>query len=347
MTERFVFHNPSQDRHKGWVDQDGKKWDVPQRIFNIVSELLSDTTGTEWFILLETHPETLELLKQIHNRELIRAIQEASEQASESEMIRTSYDKDVQSGSSGIYSGTYEQALMAVECAVTAADALISDGKRLTLSLSRPPGHHAGKEFYHGFCYFNNAAAAAYELKEAGKRVAILDIDVHHGDGTQDIFYNDGQVLYVSIHANPEEIFPHTGYSDEKGEENGEGATINLPFPVGVSVEEYFNLVRIAKSRIQEFHADCLVISAGFDTHKREYADLPPVTQLETEDYHSLGALLGEMSLPSCVVLEGGYNTETLPKALLQFMKGMEEGMQIVSEDMEMYSSDVTPPLEE
>jgi acetoin utilization deacetylase AcuC-like enzyme len=208
--------------------------------------------------------------------------------------------------------------------------------KKLTISMSRPPGHHAGREFYHGFCYFNNSAVAAQEILKSGKKVAILDIDVHHGDGVQDIFYDHPSVLYVSLHADPNEVFPNTGHLEEQGTQNAMGTTLNLPFPIGVSVDDYFGLLDIAENRIYEFKPDFLIIEAGFDGHVNEFPDLPPLTQLDDIEYGKIGQTIGNLNIPSLVIMGGGYNHEVTPNAFLEFIKGLESGLNITG--AEIYS---------
>jgi len=264
MSERQVYHNPKQERHRGWIDDEGQPWDVPERLYGVVNELLSDTVPTEWIVISEIHSETTDIVGRVHSQAMMRAIYEAGLLAGDDSPVKSYFDVDHETNASAVYPGTYEQALNAAETTIAAADGLILDKNRmLTIALSRPPGHHAGRNFYHGFCFFNNAAIAAEVLKDAGKKVAILDIDVHHGDGTQDIVENDPNILYVSVHADPDELMPHTGYEHETGAMGAEGTVLNLPFPIGVSNENYFRLVHRAQEKIRSFGADVLIIEAA------------------------------------------------------------------------------------
>jgi acetoin utilization deacetylase AcuC-like enzyme len=342
VTERFIYHNPEQDHHPGWIDDDGKPWDVPERIYAVAEALRLDTVTSEWTILAEPHEaEMLPIISKNHSIEMLTAIKEASETASQDSANITPFDKNMQNDkSSGIYRGTYDQALVAAECALAASDALTKNKRMLTLSLSRPPGHHAGKEFYHGFCYINNAAVAAESLKEGGKKVAIIDIDGHHGDGTQDIFYEDGDVYYTSLHANPNIVFPHSGMVEEKGSGAGIGTTQNNPYEIGIMPDQYNALLQSAVDKVQSFKPDYVVVSAGFDQHVREFDNVPGMTGLDDADYQSVGKIIGSLKLPSCVVLEGGYNIETLPNALIEFMKGMESALSVGADGVVMYSPD-------
>lgn len=260
MPERIIYHNPDHVNHKGWIDVEGKPWDVPERLFPVIDALLSDDTGrTEWMVMPEFHPETLDLLAKVHSTEMIEAIARASEEATDEHPVKTRFDKDGDTDSSAIYPGTFEQAVMSAECAVSGADALLSGQTDLAITVSRPPGHHAGREFYHGFCYFNLAAAAAEAMKESGKRVAILDFDIHHGDGTQDIFYDDPNVMYASLHADPTLVMPGTGHAHEIG---NHGTMVNFPLPIGVDRDSYMLSLTAANKRIEAFAPDFLTISA-------------------------------------------------------------------------------------
>ncbi len=343
MKDRHIYHNPDHKAHKGWIDEDGQPWDVPERLYGVVTELLSDPRSTEWIIIPEIHPETIKIVEKLHSANMIEAIYKAGLASSEDEPVKSRYDIDNGTNASAIYPGTLEQAFNSAEISIAAADGLLNDeGKRLTIALARPPGHHAGREFYHGFCFLNNAAIAAEALKQAGKRVAILDIDVHHGDGTQDILQDDPDILYVSLHADPDELMPHTGYPHETGNGTAEGTILNLPFPIGVSYEDYMQLLARAKDKIISFGTDILIVEAGFDGHAREWPDLPPLTHLDNAEYGQIGQSLGEMSIRSLILFGGGYNHEVTPKAFRSFVNGFENGANIDTTDI--YTSDSILP---
>ena len=168
--------------------------------------------------------------------------------------------------SSPIAAGTWEGAYWSAQTALTALDAVLA-GERAAFALCRPPGHHAGADYLGGYCYLNNAAIAAEAAVAAGRRVAILDVDYHHGNGTQDIFYARGDVLFVSIHADPRMDYPYFwGHADETGEGEGEGATLNLPLPRGTDLAAYLPALDTALERIAAFAPDLLVVSYGADT---------------------------------------------------------------------------------
>jgi len=215
----------------------------------------------------------------------------------------------------------YLAARGAVDCAVTGATALI-DGTDIAYALVRPPGHHAERRAFGGFCYFNSTAVAANYLSGYG-RVAILDIDYHHGNGTQDIFYTRADVLTVSIHGDPHFAYPHfAGFADETGEGPGEGFNLNYPLPEKISVERYHRTLSKAIKRISEFRPAFLVIALGLDTAK---SDPTGSWQLAAKDFRRNGELLGKLNLPTLVVQEGGYRTRTLGSNARHFFEGLWE----------------------
>ncbi len=207
--------------------------------------------------------------------------------------------------STPIVAGTWDAAYAAAQCALTAA-ALVAEGESATYALCRPPGHHAGRAFYGGYCYLNNAALAAQYLRDRGRRrVAVLDVDYHHGNGTQEIFWERGDVLFVSLHATPDSEYPYfLGYADERGAGEGEGLTLNLPLPIGTRWQEYRAALDVATQAIARFAPDALVVSLGVDTFE---ADPISAFKLTGGDYRQLGSCLAAPGLPTVLVQEGGY----------------------------------------
>jgi acetoin utilization deacetylase AcuC-like enzyme len=207
--------------------------------------------------------------------------------------------------STPIVAGTWVAALAAARCAMTAA-ALVTEGDSAAYALCRPPGHHAGRSFYGGYCYLNNAALAAQYLRDHGcARVAVLDVDYHHGNGTQEIFWERDDVLFVSLHATPESEYPYfLGYADERGAGPGDGCTLNLPLPLGTGWQEYRAALDVALAAIGRFTPDALVVSLGVDTFE---ADPISAFKLTVPDYARLGAGLAAAGLPTVLVQEGGY----------------------------------------
>ncbi|MDX9800220.1 MAG: histone deacetylase family protein [Spirochaetia bacterium] len=207
----------------------------------------------------------------------------------------------------------------AVNCAVTGAE-LILGGSQLAYALVRPPGHHAEKRSYGGFCYFNSAAVAAQFLSKTGK-VAILDIDFHHGNGTQDIFYSRADVFTVSIHGNPKFAYPHfSGFADETGEGEGKGFNLNLPLPETITPEKYRETLQKALNAIKKFSPRFLVLALGLDTAK---ADPTGTWPLKAEDFRLNGQIIGSLKLPILIVQEGGYRTRTLGINAARFFEGL------------------------
>jgi acetoin utilization deacetylase AcuC-like enzyme len=208
-------------------------------------------------------------------------------------------------GETSISRGTWEAARAAADVALTAA-ARIKDGAHSAFALCRPPGHHAARDLYGGYCFLNNAAIAAQFLRDGGAaRVAILDVDFHHGNGTQDIFYDRADVLYVSLHGEPADAFPYfSGYADETGIGAGAGFNLNLPLPQGTEFAVWQEALRSALLRIREFRADILVVSLGVDTFE---ADPISFFRLRCEDFLTYGRMIGDCALPTLFVLEGGY----------------------------------------
>jgi len=210
--------------------------------------------------------------------------------------------------SAPITDGTYLAALGSANCALSGAKS-IAQGNRSAFALSRPPGHHAGKSFCGGYCYLNNVAIAAQWLAPSGK-VAILDIDYHAGNGTQDIFYDRGDVLTISIHADPDEEYPaYCGYADETGAGAGSGAHRNFPLPAGIDDNRYLSALDDALDLIKSFAPAFLVVSAGMDLYAGD-----PLGQFNVsrEGIRQIGSRIAHISLPTLIVMEGGYNNAAL-----------------------------------
>ncbi len=212
----------------------------------------------------------------------------------------------------------------AVDCALTAAGEILS-GRRIAYALIRPPGHHAERRAFGGFCYFNNSAVAAHYLSAHGK-VAILDIDYHHGNGGQDIFYHRSDVLTISIHGDPSFAYPYfSGFEEERGEEDGEGFNLNIPLPEMVDGEGYRKALTKAIRRVEEFRPQFLIVSLGLDPAKR---DPTGTWMLTARDFAANGKMIGLLGLPTLVIQEGGYRTVTLGKNALSFFQGLAAGTQ-------------------
>jgi acetoin utilization deacetylase AcuC-like enzyme len=204
-----------------------------------------------------------------------------------------------------ISAGSWEAACASADVALTAA-ARLATGERGAFALCRPPGHHAARDLYGGYCFLNNAAIAAQYLRDHGnERVAILDVDFHHGNGTQEIFYARSDVLYCSIHGDPLDAFPYfAGYADEIGSGEGTGYNLNLPLPRGTDFRVWRAALETALARIVKFAPGALVVSLGVDTFEND-----PISffKLKTDDFARYGRLISALGLPTLFVLEGGY----------------------------------------
>ncbi len=220
-----------------------------------------------------------------------------------------------------VVADTFKVAKASADTALTAAE-LVLAGERAVYALCRPPGHHAMHERAAGFCYFNNTALAAKLLRASNSKVAILDIDVHHGNGTQSIFYADPTVFTVSIHADPDDFYPfYHGFSDQTGIGEGKGYNLNLPIPVKSNDAMWGNALASALEAIDEFAPTALVVALGLDAHSHDPLGGGDVS---TEGYRLIGGLIGSLNLPTVIVQEGGYLTPYLGDTLANFLTGFE-----------------------
>lgn len=217
-------------------------------------------------------------------------------------------------------SGTWEAAWQGAACTVSAASA-VSSGGHVAFSLTRPPGHHAGSDFFGGYCFINNAALAAQSLRDSGvERVAILDVDYHHGNGTQSIFYRRSDVLFASIHGDPSTEYPFfLGYEDEMGEGEGRGYNFNFPLPAGTGFSLWRDALSRALAVIADSKAGAMVVSLGLDT----FVDDPISSfRLCSDDYFLVGEMLASLTLPTVFVLEGGYAVEEIGVNTVNVLEG-------------------------
>ncbi|WP_411877792.1 histone deacetylase family protein [Polaromonas sp. YR568] len=224
---------------------------------------------------------------------------------------------------SPLSAGTWQAAKAGADAAASAAALLSGNSERAVFCCSRPPGHHAGADFMGGYCFLNNAAVAAQGLRDGGAaRVAVLDVDYHHGNGTQSIFYGRADVLFISLHGDPMTEYPfYLGHADETGEGEGAGFNLNLPLPAGCTVPRWFEALEAACLRIAGFKADALVVSLGLDTFAED-----PISKfaLQPQDFIRLGERLGKLGLPTVFVLEGGYAAAELGTNAVNVIEGYE-----------------------
>lgn len=219
-----------------------------------------------------------------------------------------------------ITSGTWHAASVSAAIAHTAAENVMT-GDAAAFALCRPPGHHAARDLYGGYCFLNNAAIATQHFLEKGsQRVAILDVDFHHGNGTQDIFYDRSDVLFVSLHGHPKDAFPHfLGYEDELGEGAGSGFNCNYPLPPGTTYPVWLCALSDGLKKIEKFNPDQLVVSLGVDTFEND-----PISffKLKTDDYIDYGARIAGLAKPTLFVMEGGYAVEEIGINTANVLKG-------------------------
>ena len=222
-------------------------------------------------------------------------------------------------GSSPVAEGTWEAALGSAHTALEAAK-LVLDGEREAYALCRPPGHHAYADFGGGFCYLNNVAIAANYLAKQLGNVAILDIDTHHGNGTQSIFYERGDVHFVSVHGDPNVLFPfYAGYADERGEGEGAGHNLNLPLPLKSEDPAWLAAIDTGMASILAYQPKALLVSLGFDPFK---GDPSSDLAVSTEGFRGAGERIGAYRGPVVLIQEGGYLVDKLGENLDAFLEG-------------------------
>lgn len=220
---------------------------------------------------------------------------------------------------SPVSADTWDSSLWSAHTAAHAARELLA-GARCCYALSRPPGHHATREVASGFCYLNNAAVAAEVLREQHDRVAILDVDVHHGNGTQEIFYDRPDVLTVSLHADPVRFYPFFwGYADERGTGAGAGCNLNLPLPRGTGDDDYLHALDHALAAVGKFAPGALVVALGLDAFEGDPLRGLAIT---TPGFARIAHSIASLGLPTVLVQEGGYLSDELGDNLASFLSG-------------------------
>lgn len=219
---------------------------------------------------------------------------------------------------SPIVAGTWKAAYWSAQCALTAAKLALSK-KQITYAICRPPGHHAGKDYYGGFCYINNAALAAKALPG---RTAILDIDFHHGNGTQDLFYDDPEILFASIHADPDQDYPYFwGSEQEKGIQAGEGLNLNFPLPLETTDAEYLEVLNQCLQSLVEFKPENLVVSVGLDFLINDPVGGFKITRSGLQQIARQISELAKQGLTTVLIQEGGYALDSLGTYITTFLQ--------------------------
>lgn len=224
-----------------------------------------------------------------------------------------------------ISEGTFEAAMASKDVALGAVEHTLQSGEP-SFGLCRPPGLHAAYDQFGGYCFFNNAAVAAQRALDAGKRrVAILDVDFHHGNGTQQIFYGRDDVLFISLHGDPDVTFPYyLGYADEKGEGKGEGFNVNYPLPPGTSVATWMTTLEHALAQIKAAECECLIVSLGVDIFE---GDPISTFTFTSADFTLLGERLAQVGLPSVFLMEGGYAVDAIGVNVVNVLQGFEQAL--------------------
>jgi acetoin utilization deacetylase AcuC-like enzyme len=224
-----------------------------------------------------------------------------------------------------IGAGTWQAVTSAVNVALTAQE-LVTQGAPSAFALCRPPGHHAARDFFGGYCFLNNAAIAAQAFCDQGAdRVVVLDVDYHHGNGTQAIFYDRADVFFISIHAHPSQSYPFfLGFEDEIGRGKGEGYNRNYPLRVGADWSIYQPVLTDALQQIRQYHPDALIISLGVDTFEQD-----PISEfrLTSRDYSRMAEAIAQLNYPTLMVMEGGYAIDEIGRNVVSFLRGF-EGLQ-------------------
>ena len=321
-------HSLHHVRERGYVES-------PVRIENILKEL----SKTDIFLKMNAHHYGNEHITSVHNKDFVNYLHTVCSATKDNESIypyvfpirnntRPPKELPMRAGYYCIDTFTplnksaYEAARGAVDCALTGAESLLK-GTYLAYALIRPPGHHAEKNSFGGFCYFNSTAIAAHYLSKHGK-VAILDIDYHHGNGQQNIFYERDDVFTISIHGHPRFAYPFfSGFEDETGANKGLGYNVNFPLAEHIENEKYIQTLEKAINKIKTFSPAFLIVALGFDTAK---GDPTGTWGLTAKDYEKIGQIIGDLPFSTLFVQEGGYKTKTLGKNALAFFKGVWNG---------------------
>ena len=335
-----VFHSPDSALHAPTAFfRRGKLIPAPETPERY--RLLRDALATQ-HILCEALDHGQGLIGAVHDADYLRFLQTAWDRRAEldsaaEELLTTQFARARASRKSGglinqfgfftsdtstpIRADTWRAIYGAAQAAIAAADAALDDGA--AYALCRPPGHHAAADCAGGFCYLNNTAIAAQRLRETtGGRIAVLDVDVHHGNGTQAIFYARNDVLTVSIHAETSNYFPlFAGYADEPGEGAGDGYNLNLPLPHGAGDAEVLLALTTALEQIATFKPEALVVALGLDAAAE---DPLGVFNLSTAGFAEIARRAAALRLPTALIQEGGYLCPSLPRNLLAFLSAAE-----------------------
>ena len=334
-------HNPEFDIYEGSLVG---RFEVPQRVDRIV-EALTDHA----FAMVAPTQHGMEPILRVHNPDLVGFLSTAWKDYTEivphsqavvaETFIHAGLVEGMPVGrppatnaygrlgwfsfdtSSPLSEGSWPAALASVDIALSGVDRVLA-GERVVYSLCRPPGHHATRSAFGGFCLLNNAAIAAQALIDAGAgRVTVLDVDAHHGNGTQQIFYQRGDVQFVSIHMDPDQNYPwFVGRAHERGDGPGAGANLNLPLPLGTTGDRFLQDLATGLDAVSAFDPEYVVVSLGVDPAE---GDPTAGLCLTTADFGAVGAAIGAMDRPLLVVQEGGYQLHRVGADVLAVLDGI------------------------
>jgi acetoin utilization deacetylase AcuC-like enzyme len=334
-----AFFHPHQKLHHPQSYYSRGKMRVPQELPSRLDELVS-VARSLGFDLQEPADSGAARISAIHSPEYLRFLQDAHDEWTAlpgdwgGEVVSNIFVREpnalrgvlakagryMADGSCPIGPHTWQSAYWSAQCAIAGAQALLS-GEHRAYAICRPPGHHARRDAAGGFCYLNNAAIAAQMLKDQFKRVLVLDTDMHHGQGIQEIFYERRDVMYVSIHGDPENFYPVVaGFEDERGSGEGDGYNLNLPMPHHSPESVFFDKLTEACDAIEAFQPDALVLALGFDIFEK---DPQAVVGVTTAGFERLGKVIGRFKLPTLVVQEGGYYIDGLQENADRFFTGL------------------------
>ncbi len=329
--------------HDGLLEADGDSWapsvECPARANNVAAavldrnlgEIISPRAYSDDKLITVHDPDYLEFLKQAWSEWIAEGhtgsnakpfafvctgMRHVDSKTIQGKLGRYCFDTD-----SPIVAGSWQAIRRSAETALTGAD-LILEGERFAFSACRPPGHHATTALCGGYCYLNNTALAAQSFVDAGmERVAVLDVDYHHGNGTQSIFYARDDVLTISLHADPAIEYPYfLGFRDEPGSGIGEGFNRNYPLPFGTDWKAYSEALDDAIKHARDFAPSIIVVALGLDTFA---GDPTTYFEIQAEDFTAMGDRIGALSLPTLVVLEGGYAVDAIGANAVNFLDGV------------------------
>ena len=339
-------YSDEHNLHSGLLDPRGDEWtqsaECPDRANNVFKAIQESELGE---IVAPDEFDELKYLR-IHEPDYLKFLQTAWAQwvASGEKGTNARPDTFVAAGmrhadteciagrlgrysfdsTSPIVAGSWQAIRTSANIALTGAE-LIRGSERFAFAACRPPGHHATVRYCGGYCYLNNNSLAAQSLLDGGaSRVAILDVDYHHGNGTQSIFYARNDVLTISLHADPKVEYPYfLGYADEAGEGKGHGFNVNYPLPFGTAWDSYGLALSRALDEVRCFSPDALVVALGLDTFA---GDPTTYFKITTEDFLRMGQAIGALQLSTLVVLEGGYSVDWIGRNTVNFLVGLQNG---------------------